>query len=207
MTFGYIRVSTDAQNTENQKMEIRRFCKNNSIKIDRWVEDKISGTKNPQSRNLGKILMAQVSEGDLVICTELSRLGRNLLMIMNTLNFFQQKHVQVWTLKDNFRLADDITSKVISFAFGLAAEIERQLISQRTKTALERAKSEGIHVGRHKGRKSSHYKLTKDESYIVEQYATGRSKRSIAIELGVSWDTVHQHLKRLGVTKKMRKNK
>ena len=118
-------------------MEIRRFCKNNSIKIDRWVEDKISGTRNPQSRNLGKILMAQVSEGDLVICTELSRLGRNLLMIMNTLNFFQQKHVQVWTLKDNFRLADDITSKVISFAFGLAAEIERQLISQRTKTALE----------------------------------------------------------------------
>lgn len=197
MTYGYIRVSTDAQNTENQRMEIQRFCDAAGLRVDGWVEDIISGTKDPRQRNLGKIIMENCKEGDLVICTELSRLGRSLLMIMNTLNFFLEQKVQVWTIKDNYRLSDDITSKVISFAFGLAAEIERQLISQRTKVALERAKKQGVRVGRKKGQKSARYKLSAFESYLTEAISSGRSKRSIARELGVSWDTVNNHLKRI----------
>ena len=197
MTYGYIRVSTDAQNTENQKMEITRFCEGRGIHVDSWIEDVISGTKDPRHRKLGKIIMENCKEGDLIICTELSRLGRSLLMIMNTLNFFLEQKVQVWTIKDNYRLSDDITSKVISFAFGLAAEIERQLISQRTKVALERAKQEGVHVGRKKGQKSARYKLTPFEAYITEAIGNGRSKSSLAKELGVSWDTVNAHLKRM----------
>ena len=196
MTYGYIRVSTDTQNTENQKMEIEKFCHSNNLQIDCWVEDIISGTKDPKNRNLGKIMDNCVS-GDLVLCTELSRLGRSLLMIMNTLNFFLEHQVEIWTITDNFRLADDITSKVVSFAFGLAAEIERQLISQRTKVALERAKQEGIHVGRKKGRKSSHYKLSGMENYVLQQCKAGRSKNSLAKELGVSWKTLDSHLKRI----------
>lgn len=197
MTYGYIRVSTDAQNTENQRMEIQRFCKEKGLRVDSWIEDIISGTKDPRHRKLGKIIMENCREGDLVICTELSRLGRSLLMIMNTLNFFLEQKVQVWTIKDNYRLSDDITSKVISFAFGLAAEIERQLISQRTKVALERARKQGVRVGRKKGQKSARYKLSAFESYLTEEIRSGRSKRSLARELGVSWDTVNNHLKRI----------
>lgn len=196
MTYGYIRVSTDAQNTENQKMEIEKFCAQNGITVDCWVEDIISGTKDPSFRKLGKVIMEHIHEGDMLICTELSRLGRSLLMIMNTLNFFQERKVSVWTIKDNFRLSDDITSKVISFAFGLAAEIERQLISQRTKIALERAKKSGIHVGRRKGQKSSHYKLSPFTPYIIEEINSGRSFRSLAREFQVSWGTIRNHIKR-----------
>ena len=197
MTYGYIRVSTDAQNTENQRMEIQRFCDAAGLRVDCWIEDIISGTKDPRQRKLGKIIMENCKAGDLIVCTELSRLGRSLLMIMNTLNFFLERRVQVWTIKDNYRLSDDITSKVISFAFGLAAEIERQLISQRTKVALERARKQGVRVGRKKGQKSARYKLSAFDSYLTEAIRSGRSKRSIARELGVAWDTVNNHLKRI----------
>ena len=197
MTYAYIRVSTDTQNTENQKMEIQRFCVQNGKKIDLWVEDVISGTKDPSFRKLGKVIMENIRKDDLVICTELSRLGRSLLMIMNTLNFFLERNVSVWTIKDNFRLNDDITSKVISFAFGLAAEIERQLISQRTKAALQRVIAEGKHVGRPRGRYSKHHKLAYATDYIVQQWTAGRTRNAIATELHVSWDTIDRTLRRL----------
>lgn len=195
MIYGYVRVSRDSQTNENQKMEILKYCELKKINVDFWIEDVISGTKDPKCRNLG-ILMEKCKKGDLIISAELSRFGRSLLMIMNTLNFFLEKGVEVWTIKDNFRLADDITSKVVSFAFGLAAEIERQLISQRTKVALQRAKEEGKHVGRKKGQKSSHYKLSGQEKYVQLQLKKGRSKRSLAIELGVSWKTLDSCIKR-----------
>lgn len=199
MTYGYIRVSTEAQNTENQKMEIEQFCKRRNISIDKWVEDVISGTKDPYSRNLGKLIMENCVEGDTIICTELSRLGRSLLMVMNTLNYFLTHKVSVITIKDNFNLSDDITSKVISFAFGLSAEIERQLISQRTKAALERARKEGKHIGRKKGRKSSSYKLDKFNEIIAEEFLKGKSKNAIARQLGVNWHTVNTQIKRIGL--------
>lgn len=199
MTYGYIRVSTEAQNTENQKMEIEQFCKRRNISIDKWVEDVISGTKDPYSRNLGKLIMENCVEGDTIICTELSRLGRSLLMVMNTLNYFLTHKVSVITIKDNFNLSDDITSKVISFAFGLSAEIERQLISQRTKAALERARKEGKHIGRRKGRKSSSYKLDKFNEIIAEEFLKGKSKNAIARQLGVNWHTVNTQIKRIGL--------
>ena len=197
MVYGYIRVSTDAQNTENQKAEIQRFCQQTKMDVDCWIEDVISGTKAPGERKLGKIIMQNCREGDVIICTELSRLGRSLLMIMNTLNFFLEQKVSVWTIKDNFRLSDDISSKVISFAFGLAAEIERQLISQRTKAALERVKSEGKHIGRPRGRYSSHHKLAYADDYIACLWKSGRNRNSIANELHVSWDTIDSTLRRL----------
>ncbi len=203
MVYGYIRVSTENQNTENQKDEILRFCERQHIVIDSWVEDVISGTKAPEQRNLGRVIMKNCRQGDLLICTELSRLGRSLLMIMNTLNFFLERNVSVWTIKDNFRLNDDITSKVISFAFGLAAEIERQLISQRTKAALQRVIAEGKHVGRPRGRYSKHHKLAYATDYIVQQWTAGRTRNAIATELHVSWDTIDRTLRRLQLLPKI----
>lgn len=197
MTYGYIRVSTDHQNTENQRMEIEEFCQKNSLKIDCWIEEKISGTKKPESRKLGKILMNRCAEGDLIICTEISRLGRSLIMIMNVLQFFLERGITVWTIKDGYRLGDDIQSKVLAFAFGLSAEIERQLISERTKIGLQRAKSEGKTLGRRLGQHPKSYKLSRYDEYIKNELILGRTKSSIATELGVSRSTLDIHLGRI----------
>ena len=201
MVYGYIRVSTVHQNLENQQLEIEKFAKANGFKIDRWIEEKISGTKRPEKRKLGKVIMNQCQDGDLIICTEISRFGRSLIMIMNVLQYFLEKNIKVWTIKDGYRLGDDIQSKVLAFAFGLSAEIERQLISERTKLGLNRARLEGKQIGRRLGRKSDYYKLSPYDDYIVEQIRKGRSKLSLAIELGVSWQTLNRHLKRIAVKK------
>ena len=124
MNYGYIRVSSDKQTVENQRFEIENFAKQNNFKIDGWIEETISGTKNYDKRELGKLLN-KVKKDDLIICAELSRLGRNLFMIMEILNICMTKECKVWTIKDNYRLGEDIQSKVLAFAFGLSAEIER----------------------------------------------------------------------------------
>ena len=168
MTYAYIRVSTDKQHTDNQISEIKRFCKANKLVVNEWIVEVISGTKSPNKRKLGK-LMENVKEGDLIICTELSRLGRSLIMIMNVLQHFLEKNVSVWTIKDGYKLGDDIQSKVLAFAFGLSAEIERKLISERTKQGLQRAKEKGTRIGRVKGKKNTYYKLSKYDTYIKKQ--------------------------------------
>lgn len=167
MTYGYIRVSTDKQTVENQRFEINQFCQKQGIMIDKWIEETISGTRNVEDRKLGK-LMKNMRRDDILICAELSRLGRNLLMIMGILNECMKRNIQVWTIKDNYRLGSDISSKVLAFAFGLSAEIERNLISQRTREALARKKAEGVILGRPRGRKSSKVKLTGQEKRIKE---------------------------------------
>ena len=151
MIYGYIRVSTDKQTVDNQRYEINQFCDRQEMVIEKWIEETISGTKNVEDRKLGKLLK-RMKKGDILICSELSRLGRNLLMIMGILNECMNKDIQVWTIKDNYRLGSDINSKVLAFAFGLSAEIERNLISQRTKEALARKKAKGVVIGRPKGK-------------------------------------------------------
>src|SRR5574344_3134921 len=150
MIYGYIRVSTDKQTVENQRFEIDNFCTKKNIAVQQWIEETISGTKEPEKRALGKLLK-RLQKNDILICSELSRLGRSLFMIMDVLSACMKKEIQLWTIKDNYRLGSDISSKVLAFAFGLSAEIERNLISQRTKEALARAKAEGIKIGRQEG--------------------------------------------------------
>jgi len=189
MTYGYIRVSSDKQTVENQRFEICNFCKLNKLTINGWIEETISGTKNYTKRQLGALL-EKVKQGDMIICTELSRLGRNLFMIMEILNICMTKDCRVWTIKDNYRLGEDIQSKVLAFAFGLSAEIERNLISQRTKEALARKKAEGVILGRPKGRKSSHVKLSGQEVFIKELLKHEVSIRKIATICKVDRATV-----------------
>jgi DNA invertase Pin-like site-specific DNA recombinase len=110
--------------------------------------------------------MKKMKQNDILICSELSRLARNLLMIMAILNEYMNRDIQVWTIKDNYRLGSDINSKVLAFAFGLSAEIERNLISQRTKESLARKRAEGVVLGRPKGSKSKVRKLTSKEAEI-----------------------------------------
>ena len=198
MTYGYIRVSSDKQTVENQRFEINKFCEKQNIVINDWIEETISGTRNYTKRQLGSLLK-KVNKDDIIICSELSRLGRNLFMIMEILNICMTKECRVWTIKDNYRLGDDIQSKVLAFAFGLSAEIERNLISQRTKEALARKKAEGVVLGRPKGKKSSRYKLSGKEILITELLRNGISQRKIAKICKVDRNTLARfiELKRL----------
>jgi DNA invertase Pin-like site-specific DNA recombinase len=199
--YGYIRVSSDKQTVENQRFEIEKFCSRESITISNWIEETISGTKTPDKRKLGKLL-AGLKEGDLVICSELSRLGRNLFMIMNILNICMEKGCKVWTIRDNYRLGDDIQSKVLAFAFGLSAEIERNLISQRTKEALARKRAEGVILGRPKGSsKPEHFKLYGKESVIKELLRQGQSFSSIGRVFKVHRNTVAKFCLKTGISK------
>lgn len=190
MIYGYIRVSTDKQTVENQRYEINQFCKNNNIKINHWIEETISGNIAVEKRKLGS-LIKKLSRKDILICSEISRLGRNLMMIMSILNVCLQKDIQVWTIKDNYRLGNDINSKVLAFAFGLTAEIERNLISQRTREALARKKTEGVRLGRPKGSKSSRTKLSGKQEIVMEKLISGHSITDISKELKVSKSTLY----------------
>ena len=142
MVYGYIRVSSDKQTVENQRFEINNFCKRNTLEIDGWIEETISGTMAYSKRALGRLL-DHVKKDDLIICAELSRLGRNLFMIMEILNICMTKECKVWTIKDNYRLGDDIQSKVLAFAFGLSAEIERNLSASGLRKRLPGKKQKG----------------------------------------------------------------
>ncbi|HAH62815.1 MAG TPA: invertase [Treponema sp.] len=199
MTYGYIRVSTDKQTVENQRFEINNFCAKQNILIDGWIEETISGTKNYTKRELGKLL-DKVTRNDLIICAELSRLGRNLFMIMEILSVCMNKECKVWTIKDNYRLGDDIQSKVLAFAFGLSAEIERNLISQRTKEALARKKAEGVIIGRQNGEKCRLNPIcVKKHGWIVKELKKQTSKTVIARSLGISITTLYRYLTYTGL--------
>lgn len=194
MYFGYIRVSTDKQTVENQRFEIENYCNKKNIKIDKWIDETISGTKNYSKRALGQLLK-EVKKDDYIICAELSRLGRNLFMIMEILNICMQKECVVITIKDGYKLGDDIQSKVLAFAFGLSAEIERNLISQRTKEALAKRKADGVILGRPIGRKSSHLKLTGKEDEIRRLRSLKISNVKIAKKLKVHRNTLASFMK------------
>ena len=195
MIYGYIRVSSDKQTVENQRFEINNFCQREQLQINGWIEETISGTKNYDKRELGQLLK-KIQKDDLIICAELSRLGRSLFMIMEILSLCMKKECRVWTIKDNYRLGDDIQSKVLAFAFGLSAEIERNLISQRTKDALARKKAEGVVLGRPKGRNTApeKHELHKKEYLISELLANGMSQRKIAKLFKVDRNTLSRFI-------------
>ena len=199
MIYGYIRVSTDKQTVENQRFEILEFAKRNSLVLDSWIEETVSGTIRPENRALGKLLDS-IQKDDLIICSELSRLGRSLFMIMSILNKLMEKGARLWTIKDGYRLGDDIQSKVLAFAFGLSPEIERNLISQRTKEALERKKAEGQKLGRPKGSTTETSKLDGAEIGATIMLMQGISVNQMAKLYGVHRNTVKKFItsKKLG---------
>jgi len=120
MVYGYVRVSTDRQSVDNQRFEIERFCSKNNLTIDHWIEETISGTKIPEKRLLGSLL-AEAKTGDLIVCSELSRLGRNMLMIMSILNYLMTNGVKIRTIKDNYQLGDNIQAKILAFAMRITS--------------------------------------------------------------------------------------
>lgn len=195
MVYGYIRVSTGKQTLDNQKIEIRRYCRERRLHHVQWISETVSGTKKPEKRKLGKLL-AEVQKHDIVVIAKISRLGRSMLMILDVLQAFLDKGVQVRAIKEGYELGDNIQSKVIAFAFGLSAEIERQLISERTKAGLIRAVRAGKKLGRPKGVKPSKYKLSGKGGYIRRCRKEGKTKAALARELNCTWVTLNRYMKK-----------
>jgi DNA invertase Pin-like site-specific DNA recombinase len=197
MTYGYLRVSTDQQDENNQKVGVDEKAKRMGVKINEYIIDHgVSGKKEPEKRELGT-LMKKLQNGDLIIASELSRLGRSLYMVMRILEFCMKNGIKVVTVKDGYELGDNIQSKVLAFAFSLAAEIERDMISQRTKEALRKKMAEGVHIGRPKGAKNKILKLSGKEREIKKLLKQGISKTKIAKMLGVHRFTLYRFCREL----------
>jgi resolvase domain protein len=194
MIYAYLRVSTEKQTLENQRFEVCRWAEERNITIDEFVEEVMSGGISIGHRKLGT-LNERLHANDLLIVPELSRLGRSLLNVMSFLNACIEKHVRIFSIKENFEFADNINSKVLAFAFSLAAEIERQLISQRTKEALALRKTQGVVLGRPKGRKNSLLKLSGKEQEVEALLNKKISKAAIGRIFDVHRITVDKFIK------------
>jgi len=200
MIYAYVRVSTDKQETENQKFEILKYANEKKLGNVEFIEETVSGRKSWKDRKIGT-LISELKKGDILIVTELSRLGRSMLEIMELLSVLLRKGVELHVVKSNQVLKDDLQSKVFAMAFSIAAEIERELISQRTREALQRRKAEGKPLGRPKGSYSS--KLDKYKEQIEELRAKGVSIASIAKILEVPYTTLYDYLRRRALNGKI----
>lgn len=198
MIYGYCRVSTAHQHEENQHFVIEQFAQNNKLSIDVWIEEKISSSKKLQDRKLGALLK-KLQSGDILITTEISRLGRSLLEVMNILQTCLERDCQIWTLKENFRLGTDIQSKVLAFAFGLSAELSKSLLQERVRESLARLKADGKKLGRPIGAQSKQLKLSRNKKRIDALINQGVSKNQIARIMRVNKSTLYNFLRNLDV--------
>ena len=198
MIYGYLRVSSDEQDVNAQNQGVDKFATDKGWKIDKYITDEgVSGGKDPDKRNLGPLLKL-LEKDDVIISSEISRLGRDLYMVMDILHFCMERGCVIYTVKDKFVLGDDIQSKVLAFAFGLSAEIERQMIRQRTKEGLRLRMKMGVLVGRPIGRESSTHKLDSEKEKVLEQFKWGVPIRRMAKNFSVDRNTMARFLVRAG---------
>lgn len=153
-TIAYLRVSTNEQDLEKNKADILHFANDRKLGNVEWVEEKVSGKISWHKRKIGQII-GELSKGDNLIVSELSRLGRSMLQCMEILSIATEKGINVYAVKGDWKLDNSIQSKIVAMAFSMAAEIERDLISSRTKEALAARKRSGKPLGRPKGSGSS----------------------------------------------------
>lgn len=199
MIYGYLRVSTDEQDVNSQRQGVDSFALSKGWVIDKYITDEgVSGGKDPDKRNLGPMLNS-LAKGDVVISSEISRLGRDLYMVMDILHFCMERECVIYTVKDRFVLGDDIQSKVLAFAFGLSAEIERQMIRQRTKEGLRQRMKMGVLLGRPVGRNGDTCSLDANKEQIIEQYKWGVPLRRLAENFNTTRSTLDRALGRWGV--------
>ena len=201
MVYAYIRVSTKHQDTATQRFELNRFAKRLDLHVDTWIEEKISGTKDLENRELNTIVQ-NMQSGDHVICTEVSRLGRSMQIIARIMSLFLNKCVYLHTMKENYMLSkDEAISKLILQIYGYAAETEHDLICERTMEGLENAKRKGKKLGRPYGAKSSSHKLDDRRDQIIIDLAKGKKKVSIAKKLKCNVSTLYVYIKEWDVYK------
>ena len=181
----YIRVSTNNQDTQNQKLEIYEYARKNGLQIEQFIEVEASTKKTTKQRRIEELL-SQINSNDTVIITELSRLGRSTSEVIDLVNALIQQQVRLIVIKQKLDITDhDMTSKVMVTMFSLFAELERDLISMRTKEALANKKANGMKLGKPKGT-IQQSKFDKDVDRIKELLGLGLSVRKIAKHLGLS---------------------
>lgn len=191
MVIAYLRVSTLHQNPENQREEIMRYTRKKELSINIWVTDTVSGKCDWKKRKLSKILK-RMNSGDTLIVTEISRLSRSLHEIMTIMKYCIDNEIVVYSTKDGYTFDDSINSKVLSFAFGLAAEIEHKLISQRTKEALLMVRAQGKVLGRRKGSGEKMNTLIREKECILELINEGKALNDICDKFDVSYKTFYR---------------
>lgn len=207
MIYGYLRVSSDEQDVNSQKQGVDAFAKKEGMTIDEYITDEgVSGGKNPDKRNLGPLLK-KISKGDVIIASEISRLGRDLYMVMDILHFCMERECVIYTVKDKFTLGTDIQSKVLAFAFGLSAEIERQMIQQRTREGLKLKVKMGVLLGRCPRNDLTyepfqHKELESDKEQILWAMENGLTNlRMLESKYHLNRDTIARVLKIWGCSK------
>ena len=193
MIYGYIRVSTDKQTTENQRFEINNYCAKNNIKVDEWINETISGKEEIEKRLLGKLLR-KIKKGDILICSELSRLSRMMFSVLGTLGECENNGVEIIAIKERITLRKGDISRYFAPIVAVVGEMERELISQRTKEALARLKASGVKLGRPFGSKSKTKKLTGKENEIMRMRNGKISIRKIAKKFKVDEKTLRNFI-------------
>ncbi len=193
--WGYIRVSTEKQTAENQKLAILEFANKNKMSIDHWIDVEVSSRKSAKARRIDELL-ASLNRGDTLIVAELSRLGRSVGQIAMIADELVKNEIKVIFLKENIRLngKPDMQTKAMITMFSLFAEIERDLISERTKEDLARARAEGKQPGRPKGSLGKS-KLDGKETEIKNYIEKGVTKANIAKIYSVSWPAIGNFIK------------
>ena len=194
MVVAYLRVSTNKQHLENQEEEIKKFAASRGLNIDKWYHDVVSGKVSSNDRKLGDLLES-LQDGDCLIVTEVSRLSRTLIDIMNIINTCIQRKIVLHSTKEGYTFENNLNSKILGFAFGLVAEIERNLISIRTREALAVRKAEGVKLGRPYGSCPQLNVLIQNKDKIIELMDNSVPYKKIAKEYKVSICTVNRFVK------------
>ena len=193
MIFAYIRVSTETQTYEGQQYEIVNYCQSNGLVVDHWCIEAVSGSCAVEKRSLGKLLK-RMKKGDLLLCTEISRLGRNMMMVLSILNTCSSPRIAIHTIKDNFDLSDSINAKIIAFCFALAAEIERNLISQRTREALAAKRCAGVRLGRPPGSSAKRDTFRAHRAEVEALLESGLKIKEVAARFRMHENTLRRYL-------------
>lgn len=196
-TKGFIRVSTLDQDTEKNKLDMLQFANSRKLGNVEFVEEKVSGTKDYKKRKLGALLDSMTSN-DVLIVPELSRIARSTIQILEVIQLTQDKGITLYSLKENFcNMDNSIASTVTKTIFALVAQIERELISLRTREALHSRKAQGIKLGRPTGKGKSKLDVHKDD--ILKLVALGVPKTMIAKQYNTTKGNLYNFLKRIEV--------
>lgn len=196
MVMAYLRVSSDEQDVMSQKIGVCEFLEKNRFECDRWyVDEGVSGGIDWRKRKIAH-MVRDAKAGDVLVFSEISRIGRKLVDVLEVIKRCSEKGVKIYTVKDRYVLEDSIQSKVLVTVMGLAAEIERDLIRQRTKEGLRRARESGKILGRPAGRKTSFekHKLFNKQSLIHKMTEAGKSRNKIAKACRVHRNTLHRFI-------------
>jgi len=192
--FAYLRVSTDQQDAKNQKFGILDYCNKNSIGPIKFIEDTASGKISWQERVIGQII-EKATKGDLIVVSEISRLGRSALQVLEILEIAAKKKISVHISKNSIVIDGTIQSTITATILGLAAQIEREFISSRTKEALAKRKADGFKLGRPKGQAQT-LKLDQFTNEITGYLKKKINKRAISKLIDCSPSTLYLWLKR-----------